>query len=199
MNVRLTKIWHWQSGLVFNDTFRINTYEAQVHMHTTSMHQHDHETAYSRMEHWFLDVMQDSVLINAQSDSAKHYLQTGQRVLLFPDQPVDQLVGIMLATKLNSILENRLIVTDIDISSAHGSDMIYHHNQHEAIGPFADDGWWYDPRPIWYHDTAHNKGRKVVSLSKTMDWSVLDLDWHHERRGQDSSVVFANFDRDENQ
>ena len=198
MNVRLIKTWHWQSGLVYQDAFYINTYTARIRMHTTSMYDQDHDVAYGRMDYWFEEVMQDSVMINADSAAAKAYAATGQRLLMFPDDPVDQLVGIMLCLKLNAITEGRLIITDVDLSSVHGADMTYQHNQSEALGPLAAAGWWQDTRPIWNHTASSTRGSKVVSLNRAADWNSLELDWHsNSPRDRDSSIVFADFDRDD--
>ena len=197
MNVRLIKSWTWQSGIAYKDIFYINTYVATVHMHTTSMHDSDLNVAYGRIDYWFDEVMQDSVLMQADAPSVKAYAATGQRLLLFPDQPVDQLVGIMLCLKLNAIAEGRLVITDIDISSVHGADMIYQHNQSEAVGPMAVAGWWNDARPVWNHATSSTRGSKVVSLNRTADWHSLELDWQSTpANDRDSSIVFADFDRD---
>jgi hypothetical protein len=198
MNVRLIKTWHWQSGLVYRDAFYINTYTATVHMHTTSMYDSDHDIAYGRMDYWFEEVMQDSVMIAADASAVKAYAATGQRTLLFPDDPVDQLVGIMLCLKLNAITEGRLIITDVDISSVHGADMTYQHNQAEAVGPLGAAGWWQDARPIWNHTSSSTRGSKIVSLNRAADWHSLHLDWQSaQKQGKDSSIVFADFDRDE--
>ncbi len=198
MNVRLIKTWIWQSGIVYKDAFYINTYTATVHMHTTSMYDQDHDVAYGRMDYWFGEVMQDCVMISADAGAAKTYAATGQRLLLFPDQPVDQLVGIMLCLKLNSITEGRLIITDVDLSSVHGADMTYQHNQAEAAGPLATAGWWQDSRPIWNHTASSTRGSKVVSLNRAADWNSLDLDWQQNTsHDQNSSIVFADFDRDD--
>jgi len=198
MNVRLSRIWQWQSGIVYKDYFYINTYTAKIYMHTTSMYDHDHDVAYGRMEYWFQEVMQDSVLLSTDSANVKAYAATGQRLLLFPDQPVDQLVGIMLCLKLNAITEGRMIITDVDLSSVHGADMRFHHNQSEAVGPLGTAGWWQDSRPVWSHATAHTRGSKVVSLNRAADWNSLELDWQSTALGtKHSSIVFADFDRDE--
>jgi hypothetical protein len=199
MNVRLIKTWTWHSGLVYRDAFYINTYTARIRMHTTSMYDSDHDVAYGRMDYWFEEVMQDSVMIGADSPAIKAYSATGQRLLVFPDDPVDQLVGIMLCLKLNAMTEGRLIITDIDLSSVHGADMTYQHNVNEAVGPMADAGWWHDARPIW-NLAASTRGSKVVSLNRAADWHSLDLDWQPTAsRGGDSSIVFADFDRDDDQ
>lgn len=197
MNVRLIKTWTWQSGIVYNDIFYINAYTARIHMHTTSMYDSDHDVAYARMDYWFEEVMQDSVMISADSENVKAYAATGQRLLQFPDQPVDQLVGIMLCLKLNAMTEGRLVVTDVDISSVHGSDMTYQHNVNEAVGPMAAAGWWQDARPIWNHVPSAARGSKVVSLNRAADWHSLDLDWQSSSNDRDSSIVFADFDRDD--
>ena len=147
--MRLIKTWTWHSGLVYRDAFYINTYTARIRIHTTSMYDSDHDRAYGRMDYWFEEVMQDSVMIGSDSPVIKAYSATGQRLLVFPDDPVDQLVGIMLCLKLNAMTEGRLIITDIDLSSVHGADMTYQHNVNEATGPMADAGWWHDARPIW--------------------------------------------------
>jgi len=197
MNVRLNKNWTWQSGIVYNDIFYINTYTADIHMHTTSMYDHDHDVAYGRMDYWFTEVMQDSVMISTDSPAVKSYAATGQRVLQFPDQPVDQLEGIMLCLKLNAIAEGRLVVTDVDLGSVHGSDMRYQHNLNEAVGPLSSAGWWQDTRPIWNHVLTSARGSKVVSLNRAADWHSLDLDWQSSSNDRDSSIVFADFDRDD--
>lgn len=199
MNVRLVKTWQWQSGIVYKDTFYINTYSAEVKMHTTTMYDHDHDVAYGRIDYWFHDVMQDAVMLGADSAAAKAFAATGQRLLMFPDQPVDQLVGIMLLLKLNSITEGRLIITDVDLSSVHGADMTYQHNLNEDAGPLAAAGWWRDSRPVWNHASSTARHSKVVSLSRAAEWGSLDLDWQPVQRNQDSSIVFADFDRDEEQ
>ena len=198
MNVRLMKTWTWQSGLVYRDFFYINSYSAAIHMHTTSMYEHDHDTAYGRMDFWFEEVMQDGVMINSASSNAKAYADTGQRLLMFPDEPVDQLVGIMLCLKLNSITEGRLIITDVDISSVHGAGMTYKHNYNEAIGPLATTTWCQDNRPIWQQDAATTRGSKVVSLKRAADWNSLGLDWQqNSAHDGNTSIVFADFERDD--
>lgn len=199
MNVRLAKTWQWQSGTVHHDIFYVNSYSARIQMYTTSMDASDHTTAYERIDYWFHEVMQDSVMISADNSKLDHYASTGQRLLIFPDDPVDQLVGIMLCLKLNSIAEGRLMITDVDLGSANGADMIYRHNHSEENGPLAGAGWWTDPRPTWTLAASRTMPGKVVSLSRTPDWHALGLDWIDAANPKESAVVFADFDRDEDQ
>ena len=199
MNVRLVKTWYWQSNRVLAGDCYINSYTARVQMHTTAMDAAEHSVAYERMDHWFQSVMQDSVLISADDSKLEAYGATGQRLLIFPEDPVDQLVGIMLCIKLNSITEGRLVITDVDLSSVNGEEMTYQHNHNEAIGPMCSTGWWQDPRPSWVSSGTRNPSTKVVSLSRSPEWHAIGLDWPNKTTTVDSAVVFADFDRDDNQ
>ena len=199
MNVRLEKTWQWQSGIVLYDLFSINVYTAKIQMYTTHMDAAEHSTAYERIDHWFHQIMQDSVMISSANPKLNAYLNTGQRVLAFPEDPVDQLVGIMLCLKLNHIAEGRLVITDVDLSSFNGSDMTYRHNHAEDTGPLSATGWWQDPRPTWMPVDTRTSPGKVVALSRSPEWHALGLDWPNKITPPDSAVVFADFDRDDDQ
>ena len=199
MNVRLVKDWQWQSGLLQEDVYYINQYHARIHMHTTTMSQNDHGVAYGRMQYWFQEIMQDSVMLTADHHLLAAYQATEQRTLVFPEDPVDQLVGIMLCHKLNAICEQRLVITDVEIMSNHGDNMIYLHNESEASGPLAATGWWSEIGPCWSIPGQSHRSGKVVSLARTPEWNTLQLDWAQDLKKQDSSVLFADFNRDDDQ
>jgi hypothetical protein len=197
MNVRLVKTWYWQSGRVLAGDCYINSYTAKIQMHTTAMDAAEHSVAYERMDHWFQSVMQDSVLISAEDPKLRVFGATGQRILIFPEDPVDQLVGIMLCIKLNHITEGRLVITDVDLSSINGEEMTYRHNHTEATGPMAAAGWWQDPRPTWTASGTKSPSTKVVALSRSPEWHAVGLDWPNRTATPESAVVFADFDRDD--
>jgi len=165
-------------------------------MHTTAMDAAEHSVAYERMDHWFQSVMQDSFFISAEDPKLRAYGAIGQRLLIFPEDPVDQLIGIMLCIKLNSITEGRLVITDVDLSSINGEEMIYRHNHTEATGPMAAAGWWQDSRPSWITPGTRNLSSKIVSLSRSPEWHAVGLDWPNRTTAPESAVVFADFDRD---
>jgi hypothetical protein len=142
------------------------------------------------MKHWIYGVMCSGVLTSRDSELVKPLSASGIRVLELPEEPVDQLVGMMLLNKLNAIMQDRIIVTDIALSSSEGDNTRYLHSIDENLGPFADEGWWNDPRPIW--STNKRVSSKIVSLDRTLDWKDLDLDWEDSNQ-PDNHVVFADF------
>lgn len=199
MNVRLRKTYAWNSGLVLDGNFLINSYDCVIDMITVSTDADLHNIAYHRMNYWIYEIMQDSVLMPKGDKLIAAYQATGQRVIEIPQQPIDQLLGMMLFVKLNAIMEGQIRVTDLAISSAAGDHMAYAHSEHETIGPFAESGWWSDARPKWSDAKSTRSNSKVIAINRTKEWKDLDLDWSQSAPDSDQGVVFARFRPDEDQ
>lgn len=196
MNVRLEKTWVWSSGIVYDDEYKINDYTATVNLLTVSDDSYQQNIAYERVKYWISSIIESAVLIQDGSDLIPAFVSTGQRVLVLPDTPVDQIVGIMLYLKLNSICENRMVITDVKISSLLGDQMTYIHSHGEAIGNLEQDGWWLDPRPTWAQTKGPKKSGKIIPISREQEWADLGLSWE-ENTERKNTVVFADFVKNE--
>ena len=191
MNVRLKRKVAWSSGLVFQDRFCINHYTVSLSMMTLTTDPVEQNIAYDRLKHFIYAILNDSVLVSNESKSLSLWQSTGVPLVVLPEEPVDQIVGMMLYCKLNAIMEEKIIVTEVELSSHQGDDMVYLHSEEENLGPFESPGWWEDSTPVT-QVRLNNKTKKVVSLDKKPEWKNLGLDW--ETTQEDStSVVFANF------
>ena len=175
----------------------INHYRVDVSIITNTNDHQQQNVAYERMKYWIHEVMQDSILINEDNDLIDNLAQMDARVLAMPNEPVDQLVGIMLYLKLNAIMEDRMLVTDVEICSSQGDFTTYLHNMKENIGSdLAKEGWWSDSKPTWESVRSRDQG-KVVNLGRVTEWKIYDLDWKDPTEAEKDSVVFANFKKDE--
>lgn len=195
MNVRLKKTLTWSSYLVYQDDIAINNYTATVKLVTNTDDHEQQNIAYERMKFWSQNILADSVLIKDDNDRIEQWLATGAKVIALPDEPVDQIIGLLLFTKLNAVCENRLIITDVEIMSSCGDGMQYLHNFDECVGPFAAPGWWQDFRPVWSQNKKTSKNSKIVNLARAPDWKDLDLEWE-SKTDTSTSVVFADFNKD---
>jgi hypothetical protein len=198
MNVRLLKNWAWNSGIVVDGEYHINSYALSVDLVTATEDHREQNIAYERMRHWITQVLASSVIIETGHHRIDAFLATGQRVIELPNGPVDQMVGIMLYCKLNAILEGRLVVTDVSISSDLGDHMVYLHSDGDACGPFAAAGWWNDPRTV-FSSRKPRKNANVISMSRSPEWADLDLLWQEPARTSDpNTVLYAEFPKNEN-
>jgi hypothetical protein len=117
-------------------------------------------------------------------------------VIVLPDEPVDQIMGMMLYLKYNAVMENRMVVTDVEISSVQGDNMGYLHSHGENLSPgLSRDGWWVDAAPTWYDITVTHTRDKVVSLNSRPEWADHGLAWTDATDKGSNSVVFADFGR----
>jgi hypothetical protein len=197
MNVRLRTILGWNSGLVHGDQFCVNQYQAQIDMITVTADNHEQNIAYERVKHITHHIFEDAIMIAHDHPKLTQYQHTGARVIVLPDEPVDQIMGMMLYLKFNAVMENRMVVTDVEISSVQGDNMGYLHSHGENLSAgLSLDGWWVDAAPTWYDVPVTHTRDKVVSLNSRPEWADHGLAWTDATNKQSNSVVFADFGRD---
>lgn len=196
MNVRLKKRFEVMSGMIYQEQFATNRYTIDLSLLTVSEDHEQQNIAYDRMKFWIYRVLQDGILISENSEKLQAWAATESRIMALPEDPVDQVVGIMLYLKLNSIMENRIVVTDLEISSTEGDDTVYLHSHGESLGVMSQGGWWTDTRPCWILPRSNEHHGKIVTLDRTPEWGDCGLDWAQADDDKKNTVVFADFRRD---
>lgn len=196
MNVRLKKTFGWYSGVIHKDVFVADHYTAEFSMITVSDNSEEQNIAYERMKMFMHGILDDAIFIRDNHQNIDTWNSTGARIVALPEEPVDQIIGIMLYLKLNAIMENRIVITDVEIWSKSGDSMSYLHSHGESLGALAMDGWWTDPRPCWTLPRDPDTKEKIVSLDRVPEWKDYSLEWENTTPPGDS-VVFANFGKNE--
>jgi hypothetical protein len=140
----------------------------------------------------------EGVAVEQENNDEILKVEQNQSDIQISEEPVDQIVGMMLYYKLNAIMEGRMTVTRLDLSSILGDSVWYQHDEDDAWGPFREDGWWHEPTV--QHDsilesvTADNVVRVIPNA-----WHELGLIWpEEETEPTANTVVFANFTKNEN-
>jgi predicted Fe-Mo cluster-binding NifX family protein len=201
MNVRLEYDMNWRAAIWFEERLQINDYSAELSIYTNTMDHEDHVTCMSRLNHFMYHELTNTVFIKQDDqDQLRALAAAGIKVTTLPEEPIDQIIGIALYCKLNAILEQRMIVTNVTIQSLLGDNVRYLHNSQESLGPCSDTGWWTDPGPIHSNFKPAAGNRRVVKLNRTPTWRDLDLGWSgaEEPKNETNTVVFAKFPTDEN-
>jgi hypothetical protein len=201
MNVRLRYSTVFTAGIFYADQMRMNNYQVKLHIITNSEEADDHNIALDRIKYFLHNQINNTVFINsAEADRCRAFASAGIKITTLPEEPLDQVIGIMLYCKLNAILEDRMIIDEIEICSELGENIVYLHNEQDAQGPFADAGWWTDP-DIVNCDLTLVETEKTVSLNHVRaGWRELGLDWNNSviiNVNDDNKVVFADFAKDE--
>ena len=187
MNLRISKSWQWSSGMVLEGDFAINHYDATVDMTTQTDDEVEHSIALDRQHWWFINVMQDAVLMHDASPLLVPYQQTGQRIVALPYLPVDHVILIMLYCKLNAIMDHRITVNNISLCSSRGDRVIYSHGIDDDDLEFQVDGWWCENLASWANNVQKSSPDSIISLERLPHWHDLGLSWPSV--DQSSSVV----------
>lgn len=198
MNISLTKTWHVSAVVVSEryDHALINHYMITARMTTNSDDTRQQNIAYHRLNHWFSAVLEDSFLISAQHPKLAAYQALGERVIVLPSDPVDQLMGILLCCKMQAMVENRLTINDVMISSPLDDHLIYSWSPDDGVADFTESGWWLDASPSSSTKTkSHRRGDKVIAIGRNPEWKDYDLEW--DPGNGDSTVITIHTPRED--
>jgi hypothetical protein len=199
MNVRLQYDVEFLAGIYYDDRLQINKYDVSMNLLTKTKDAASTNIAMERLKAFVFEELNSTVFINQSNMERAEFLQmTGVNITTLPEEPVDQIVGMMLYYKLNAIMEDRMVITGLDISSALGDGVWYQHDEEDSAGPFAKDGWWHESST--QHETVELQAvpDNVVKVIST-GWHEMGLDWPENISSAiKAKVLYANFPKNEN-
>jgi len=197
MNVRLQYDIEFLAGIYYDDCLQMNSYNASISLTTVTKDGDSTNVALERLKTFVFEQLANTVFINQNNMERAEFLQMiGINVTTLPEEPFDQIIGMMLYYKLNAVMEGRMIITGLDISSCLGDGVWYQHDEDDSPGPFAENGWWHQSSTK--HDTIESQttADNVVKVIST-GWHEMGLDWPEQNAPGSNTVVYANFPRNE--
>lgn len=185
----------WTCCVSYDQGHAVNQYLLQIEFGSDTDDENQQTVAYQRIKWWIHEVMQGCVLLNHQDELLPAYLGTRQRVLAMPVDPVDDVVALMLYYKLNAIVEQRLSIDRIKLSSDQGDNVWYVHGNDEPPVQIEPTSWWLDSAPTWIDKDCMKfpSQAKVVELERRSTWEDLGLGWADTDDRPDGNVIFTNF------
>jgi len=176
MNVRLGYSATFTAGVYFESGVIMNTYNADFQLMTKTDDSVDQNIAIERLKYIIYEQFADSIFLGLSSKNLEtKFNDVGFRTIVMPDESADQIVGLVLFSKLNSAMEDKIEVIDISIRSSIGGGVSYLHCEGESVGPLEKSGWWSQPTPIC--SDKNSKTKKIVNLNE-ITWKSLDLEWN---------------------
>lgn len=199
MNVRLQYNLDFLAGIYYNDQLQMNSYSVGLSLLTKTTDPISTNIAMDRIKAFVFSELEHTVFINSRSiERAEMMSVLGINVTTLPEEPVDQIVGMMLYHKLNAVMEGRMVITQLDISSSLGDNVTYMHDEEDSSGPFVQPGWWSEPTVR--HDTLEPE-EAVDNIVKVVPsaWIEYGLMWPEDIDPPTANtVVYANFPKNEN-
>ena len=194
MNVRLQSNLEFLGAVYFADELQLNSYQINLGLVTNTKNTLKINVAMERLKAFVYSELANAVYIHQDRMDVAELLQMlGTNIVTLPEEPVDQIIGMMLYSKLNAIMEGIITVVSIDISSSLGDDVWYQHDEEDSMGPYTTDGWWN--LPTVQHDSmiVPAADTKVLEVRPNA-WMEYGLMWPEESSTSKAhSVVYANF------
>ena len=200
MDVRLNLDLNFTAGLWNEDQFYMNNYLVNINLVTNSLEPEDAQVAVERLRWFAHNVLNHSFFVKQDELDRQHQLwANGLNVVVLPEHPTDQIVGMMLYTKLNAITDNKVIITDIQIASSMSDGVRYVFAEDDNYGIFGEDNWWNDKEIIWFDKTILKEPIEdgTVKMQPIAHWQDVDLHWKEETPSGDGNVVVGNFKKDD--
>jgi len=190
MNVRIKNQFLVKTGIWINDEFVVNNYTVICNFITTSQNDDDHIVCLSRINFLF-DEFDNSCFINQNNQKKIKQLKNCKiKVIELPEEPVDQIIGLVMYYKINAICEQRMRCTDLDISSEVGENICYLHSEYEETSVIPKVGWWHESGPSLTFCNRQSQ-EKIVKFTKIDTWQQYDLNWAIEE-SQSASIHNIN-------
>jgi hypothetical protein len=197
MTARIHKTFNLLAGLHFNNQYYINSYEFEMTFNVETESIIEQNIALERIHYYLYECLKHCVFVNENNVNAiDKYSTIDMSVCTLPEEPYDQIIGIMLMSKLNAVAEGRLVITDIIISSDMSAGVSCLHSIEESMGPFVEKNWWNDSTQRINNLT---KNKKVIRLAKLKnEWQDVYLDWADKAPAPETTaaeIIFTNFDK----
>ena len=198
MNVRLEYTMPFTAGVYWEGQMLMNRYLVGLYMITNSSDAAVQNIAYERLKYFVYNEMNSTVFVSSEhQDQCRALIAAGLKITTLPAEPVDQLIGIMLYSKLNAVMEDHIIISEVEISSDLGENMVYLHSADESLGPYEGPGWWHEADLI-HCELGLFDSEKIVAMHRAGAWRELDLAWpDQDNTVNNNTVVFARFGQDE--
>jgi hypothetical protein len=194
MNVRIICPLSFIAGIYYNGELQMNSYTVKLFILTNSSDGTINNIALDRIKYFVYREMDSTIFINnKEEDQCRLYLDANIKITTIPEEPIDQLVGIMLFNKLTAIVEDKLIIDEIEISSGLGDGIVYIHSQEENVDDLVIPEWW-STSDLAHCDAAFLDDDEYITLANMTIWRDLELQWPDEAEPEvGNTVVFADF------
>lgn len=179
----------WRSVITLEDYVNPNEYTAKIYMDINTDSGEEQNIAFERCK-VFIDAILDNSFLISIDNPLLPFLKkkTKQKIVTLPTEPLDLVVASVLFHKLNAIVEDRLVITQVNLKSRQGEDVWIHYDQ-----DFADNSSFFQPEifkklnemPWWTrsdvsHSDWYEESKKEFKYHKhAVDWEK-SLHWNQE-------------------
>lgn len=190
----------WDSVLFYDDQLLPNSYTLTIYFDITTDDANEQNIAFDRMKFFIDKVLQDSIFCTIDGEQSAYFQRTfKQRLVTFVQEPQDMTVIATLYAKLTSIVEGRINIEKIQLSSLQGSGIVINFDEefaaeskvltnHDVINAADKTPWWFrtdcGSADVIVVDEV---GGTATFITDVTGWEDADLLWSDKEGLRDVS------------
>jgi hypothetical protein len=181
-NVKLSHDVDFSAVIVDGSRIYPNNYQLKINMVTATDNSVHQNVAIQRILVFLTEVFDGSVFCYAENPlvAKLNNIAKESNIILFPEEPFDQIIGLVLFNKLSAIVEENLEIDSLIIGSEFAPDLRY------TIEDFQE--FPYDETKIeipWWErsDLSTTDNRKRLKTLKS--WDDINLAWDSQKNSKE--------------
>jgi len=175
MNIQIQKDFTFMTAIHFESKYMVNLYELSAKMEVCTEDVREQNIAIERMNYFLTGQIEDVIFVqDTEKEAIQNYTNAGIKVCVIPEEPYDQIIGMLLINKCNAIMEGRIIITEITFGSKLSNLIKFNIQGDIAKLEYPEDSW-YNKNTLALADK--NKKDKIVTLFDKNNWAELELTW----------------------
>jgi hypothetical protein len=174
MNVRLQYNIDFTSINILDNRIYPNNYTCKLSMLTASDDSYIQNISFERVKFIFREIFHHGIMINVTHTKLKNFMEMSpEKMIVLPDDPYDQVIGMIIFSKLNAIMDGNMILEELAISSGEGDNIIYIVDESDSFGPITTHK--KQMTPWWCRSDLSTLDTKKPMMH--VQWSDIDMGW----------------------
>lgn len=175
--VTIKRDFSLNAAIHFSNEFFVNTYAMTAFMDIQTDSSREQQIAMERINYLFANELEHALFINRyNTEMIEKYTNISIRVCELLEDPFDQMIGMTILQKLNSILDDRIRVTEMTIKSRLGDDISYVLDA-DTVADSLKGNYWWNRSDLTIGDSDFEVDQNVIKLFVQNEWDMLKLSW----------------------
>lgn len=189
MNNTIKWATHFTTTVFSNSEILTNIIDLEIYFSCRTDDVVIQNIGFERLKYLFNELSNASLLMNSKHKMFKSLVKSfDNNILTLPTEPDDQLLLWCLFKKIDKILDNNFILSEMKLASLLGENVQYTYNGETNGIEALDDKWVYDHKQFdfWWnrsdtatYDLINDPVKKTIYTGK-INWQELNLDWQTE-------------------
>ena len=185
----------WDSVIVYDNQLLPNTYTLTVDFDINTDSGEEQNISFDRIKHFVDKTLHDAIFCSINDDNVDFYMTNfKQKLVTFVQQPQDLIVVSTLYAKFNAIVDGKITIDKLQLSSRAGGDVRINFDSdfaedgsvlkdHELIKLAEQDPWWFrnDCGSADYFRVG-DVDKQVTFITDVTTWEDTGLEWPEEEK-----------------